>query len=119
MRTFIGTLLTLLFIAVSAGGLFAISVERQKKVDLARKISAHELRIKQLRRSCEELSVKITEQEHPSHLKLRAGARLLRPNVAGIIRAYENYDGGKVEFNGGEKGFVSFKIPEEKEAKVR
>ena len=84
-----------LLLCVTCGGFFAVSVERQEKRDISRRIASHERKIKQLRRDNEELSVKIAEQENPAFLTRRASTRLVRPQMTAVIWAYENYDGGR------------------------
>lgn len=109
-KKIITTLVVLL--ALTAGtGAFAISLERQQKVEIANAISSDEREIARLRRDNEELSVRIAKQESPACLSLRAGSRMTRPVNGAVVWAYENFDGGRVEFKG--KGVLSFKTPAE------
>ena len=103
-----------LLLCVTCTGFFAVSVERQEKRDIARRITSHERQIKQLRRDNEELSVKIAEQENPAYLTRRASSRLVRTQMTAVVWAYENYDGGRIDFSGKSKGLVSFKAPDKK-----
>lgn len=100
------------FIATAACGAFAISAEHQHKVETANEIRKQEQEISRLRRENEELSVKIAKQENPALLTIRAGNRLTSPRNGGIVWAYENFDGGRVEFNKS-KGVLSFRTPQE------
>lgn len=112
-----GTLFALL-LCVTCTGAFAISAERHEKAKISREIAERETSIKQLKRENEELTVKIAEQESPRYLGMRAGARLALPKAdTSIVWAYENYDGGRVEFSGKNKKYVSFRTPE-KEGKL-
>ncbi len=94
----------------ATAGAFAISLERQRKVEIANAVRLNEQEISRLRRDNEELSVKIARQESPAILSIRAG-RLGQPSERGIVWAYENFDGGRVEFR--ENGVLSFRTPEE------
>ena len=58
-----------------------------------------------------ERSVKIARQESPAHLSARAGNILVQPSNSGVVWAYENFRGGRVELKG--SGVLSFKTPEE------
>lgn len=99
-------------VGVAGGGAFAISLERRHKVEIGNEIRKYEQQIAELTRDNEELNVKIAQQENPVYLSRRASARLLSPKVSGVIWAYENYAGGRVEFSGKTRGLVSFKIPD-------
>ena len=105
-----------LLLVVVCSGFAAVSIERQEHRDISRRIASHERQIKQLRRDNEELSVKIAEQENPAYLTRRASTRLVRPQMTAVVWAYENYDGGRIDFSGKTKGLVSFKAPEKKNA---
>lgn len=107
------------FLSVTCGGAFAISAERHEKAEISRRIMFHEGNIKKLRRDNEELSVKIAEQENPATLTRRASTYLTPPKMAGIVWAYENYDGGRVDYTDRSKGLVSFRTPEEREGGAR
>lgn len=105
-----------LLLCVVCTGFFAVSAERQQKREISRQIATHERAIKQLRRDNEELSVKIAEKENPALLTRRASTRLVRPQMTAVVWAYENYDGGRIDFGGKSKGLVSFKAPDKKGA---
>lgn len=92
-------------------GAFCISIERQNKVEIANEIRINEQDISRLRRENEELSVKIATHESPAYLSVRAGNLLVQPSNSGIVWAYENFRGGRVELKG--SGVLSFKTPEE------
>ena len=100
-----------LLLGVTCTGAFAISLERQQMREISRKIISHEKAIEQLRRDNEELSVKIAEQENPALLTKRASAHMKRPQMTAVVWAYENYEGGRVDFTQKSKGLVSFKEP--------
>lgn len=102
--------LTAALAITGTAGAFAISLERQRKVEIANAVRLNELEISRLRRDNEELSVKIARQESPSILSIRAG-RMGQPSEKGVVWAYENFDGGRVEFR--ENGVLSFRTPEE------
>ena len=104
----------IILLTVICGGFFAISVERQESREIGRRIIAHEREIKQLNRDNAELDVKIAEQINPSLLTRRASTRLARPQMTAIVWAYENYDGGRIDFSKRSKGLVSFKAPTKK-----
>ena len=91
-------------VGVAGGGAFAISLERRHKVEIGNEIRKYEQQIAELTRDNEELNVKIAQQENPVYLSRRASARLLSPKVSGVIWAYENYAGGRVEFSGKTRG---------------
>ena len=103
-------IIAVLAAALAMTGAFAISFERQRKVEIANAVRLNELEISRLRRDNEELSVKIAKQESPAILSIRAG-KMGQPSEKGIVWAYENFDGGRVEFR--ENGVLSFKTPEE------
>lgn len=111
--------LFLAFLSVTCGGAFAISAERHEKAEISKRIMAHEGNIKKLRRDNEELNVKIAEQENPATLTRRASTYLTPPKMAGIVWAYENYDGGRVDYSGRAQGLVSFRAPEDGEGGAR
>ncbi len=97
-------------------GAFAISAQRHEKAKISRHIAACEVRIKQLRRENEELSVKIAELENPMWLSKRVGAKMSLPKANGsVVWAYENFDGGRVEFAGTSGNTLSFKPGTEKQ----
>lgn len=108
-KIIIGLIMTIAL--TGATGAFTISLERQQKVEIANSIRLNEQEISKLRRDNEELSVKIAKQESPAYLSLRAGKRLVQPVNGGIVWAYENFDGGRVEFK--ERGVLSFRTPDE------
>ena len=81
-------------------GAFCISIERQNKVEIANEIRINEQDISRLRRENEELSVKIATHESPAYLSARAGNLLVQPSNSGIVWAYENFRGGRVELKG-------------------
>ena len=87
----------LVLAAVFLGGSFALSNAREHKRELAKEIASCELQIKNLRRTKDELDVKIAEQVNPIRLMKRASSKLIQPNMGeNIVWAYENFDGGRV-----------------------
>ncbi len=91
------TLSAALLVCVFVTGAFSMSNAQKIKKDIARDISGCEARINNLRRTKDELSVKIAEQENPTRLMKRASTKLIQPNMAeSIVWAYENFEGGRV-----------------------
>lgn len=104
--------MVVLMASLAGAGSFAISVERRQKAEIARVINDHEREIEKLRRENEELSFRIAEQENPSKLNKRSGARLVSPKTKGsVVLAYRGFDAGSVKISGNQKQMVSFKMP--------
>ena len=111
-KTYAVTVFLLVFVLIAVGGTgaFAISYERQDKIEIAQRIRSHENEIAKLRRENEELSAKIAKEENPEILNRKASARLLQPQMGSVVWAYEHFDRGRVEFPA-KKGLVSFQAP--------
>ncbi len=105
-----------LLMAVFASGGFALSQAQNCKREISQEIAACERQIGNLRRTNDELSLKIAEQVNPMRLIKRAASRLVQPNLTeNIVWAYENFDGGRVEYSTKKsENVISFKLPKKK-----
>ncbi len=91
------TMSATLLVCVFVSGAFSMSHAQKIKKEISSSISSCEMRINNLRRTNDELSVKIAEQENPTRLMKRASTKLIQPNMSeSIVWAYENFDGGRV-----------------------
>lgn len=108
--------LAVLVIAVFSAGAAAISSARTMKREISREIAACEMQINNLRRTNDELNVKIAEQVNPMRLMKRASSRLVQPNMSeNIVWAYENFEGGRVVRSYKKADdTLSFKMPKKK-----
>ena len=110
------TIATILFACVLSFGAMAISDANHEKRSISKEIAECEAQINNLRRTNDELSVKIAEQVNPMRLMRKASSRLVQPNLSeNIVWAYENFDGGRVvrSYNKSEN-VLSFKLPQKR-----
>jgi cell division protein FtsL len=84
-------------IAVFSCGAFALMGASNYKREISKEIASCERQIHNLRRTNDELTLKIAEQVNPIRLMKRASSKLIQPNLTeNIVWAYENFDGGRV-----------------------
>ena len=105
-----------LLILVFSLGAAALSSARTLKREISKEIAACEIQIGNLRRTNDELNVKIAEQVNPMRLMKRASSRLVQPNMSeNIVWAYENFEGGRVVRSYKKADdTLSFKLPKKK-----
>jgi cell division protein FtsL len=105
-----------LFACVLTAGGVSMKNSVQQKRTVSKQISASEADITKLRRLNDELSLKIAEQVNPVRLMKRASTNLIQPNITeSIVWAYENYNGGRVEYKHKKsETTISFKMPTKK-----
>ena len=104
-------------ICVFSCGAFALSNASHDKRQISKEIASCEAQIKTLRRTNDELSVKIAEQENPMRLMKRATSKLTMPDpTEKIVWAYENFEGGRVVYSHKKSdNTVSFIFPKNKQ----
>ncbi len=91
-------------------GAFAVSAQRHKKAKIAAETAACEREITRLKLENEELAAKIAELENPVWLAGRVGTEMSLPRTdEDVVWAYENFEGGRVEFANTPAGTVSFR----------
>ncbi len=112
----LATLAVLLSGSFWVGGM--ILFERRERVEIAQEIRTREIQIAKLRRTNEELSVKIAEQENPSWLGRRASNRLVRADAKLVVWGFENFKNGRIEFSPNNQKVLSFRLPERNESKA-
>lgn len=105
-----------LLASIISAGAVSMSNSMHQKRTVSKQISACEAEITKLRRLNDELSLKIAEQVNPIRLMKRASTKLIQPNITeSIVWAYENYNGGRVEYKHKKsETTISFKMPNKK-----
>ncbi|MFR6031882.1 MAG: hypothetical protein ACLUKN_01120 [Bacilli bacterium] len=95
-------------VGVAGGGAFAISLDERRQVEIGNGIRKYEQQCRTYARQ-RRTKRQDSQQENPVYLSRRA-APAFSALKFGVIWAYENYAGGRVEFSGKRSGLVSFKI---------
>lgn len=111
-------IVAILPILVFSCGAFGLSNASHQKRLISKDIATCEAQINNLRRTNDELSVKIAEQENPMRLMKRATSKLTMPDPAEkIVWAYEHFEGGKIVYSHKRADNTISFIPPEKKIK--